>query len=180
MDSYWLHKIHAVAMLLLVLGGLNWGLIGVYKWDIVASLFGKKARVIYTLVGLATLTVAFHRDTYLPFLGPMVAPCSTLVDRNPPGASREVHVNVNPGAKVLFWAAEQGTEHLEEISSWKKAYADYENAGVTTANADGIAVLKVRNPQSYSVPLKGSLQPHIHYRVCGDAGWMGSIQTVSI
>ena len=180
MDSYWLHKIHAIAVLLLVVGGLNWGLVGAFKFDLVATLFGKKllARTVYILVGLSALFVAFNRDTYLPFLGPMVAPCSVLADRTPPGATREVQVTVNPGAKVLYWAAEPASEHLKQISSWKKAYGDYENAGVTTANSDGVATLKVREPQPYAVPHKGRLEPHVHFRVCGDSGWMGRIKTV--
>jgi hypothetical protein len=152
----------------------------VFKFDLVATLLGKKliGRTVYILVGLAALLVAFNRDTYLPFLGPMVAPCSVLADRAPPGATREVQVNVNPGAKVLFWAAEPASEYLKNINNWKKAYADYENAGVTTANSDGVATLKVREPQPYSVPHKGRLEPHVHFRICDEAGWMGRIKTV--
>ena len=39
-------------------------------------------------------------------------------------------------------------------------------------------MLKVREPQAYTVPFKGRLSPHVHYRVCGEAGWMGKINTV--
>lgn len=66
------------------------------------------------------------------------------------------------------------------MKTWNQAYADYENAGVSTADGDGVAILKVRNPQPYSVPWKGTLQPHIHYRVCGPNGFMGRIQTAFV
>ena len=56
--------------------------------------------------------------------------------------------------------------------------SDYENAGVATADPTGEAVLKVREPQAYTVPLKGRIEPHIHFRVCGDGGWMGHVKTV--
>jgi uncharacterized protein len=47
-----------VAMVLLIVGGLNWGMVGLFGVDVVASLFGTESaisRVIYTLVGLAAL-----------------------------------------------------------------------------------------------------------------------------
>jgi hypothetical protein len=122
----------------------------------------------------------FDRDTYLPFLGPMVAPCSVLENREPPGATREVKVIVEPNVKVIYWAAEPASEDLKKINSWKQAYLKYDNAGVTTSDGEGVAVLKVRDPQGYKVPLKGALQPHVHYRVCGEAGWMGKINTTFV
>jgi uncharacterized protein len=47
-----------IAYILLIIGGLNWGLVGVFKYDLVAMLFGDMtnvARVIYTLVGLSAV-----------------------------------------------------------------------------------------------------------------------------
>lgn len=47
-----------VAMVLLIVGGLNWGLVGLFNVDLVASLLGDQsapARVVYTLVGLSAL-----------------------------------------------------------------------------------------------------------------------------
>ena len=45
-----------VAAVLLVVGGLNWGLVGLFRFDLVATIFGGQAaalsRVVYTLVGL--------------------------------------------------------------------------------------------------------------------------------
>lgn len=47
-----------VATLLLVVGGLNWGLVGLFGFDLVATLFGEMSalsRVVYVLVGLSAL-----------------------------------------------------------------------------------------------------------------------------
>lgn len=57
-----------IAVVLLVVGGLNWGLVGVAHFDLVAAIFGMKfgatsvlSSVVYGLVGLAALyqAVAF-------------------------------------------------------------------------------------------------------------------------
>ncbi len=45
-----------VVFLLVVTGALNWGLVGIFKYDLVASLFGAGSmisRAIYGLVGIA-------------------------------------------------------------------------------------------------------------------------------
>ena len=48
-----------IALALAIVGGINWGSIGLFRFDIVAWLFGGQgaavSRVIYTLVGLAAL-----------------------------------------------------------------------------------------------------------------------------
>ncbi len=51
-----------VAVLLLVVGGLNWGMVGVAHFDLVAAIFGMKfgetstlSSIVYALVGLAAL-----------------------------------------------------------------------------------------------------------------------------
>jgi len=171
-----------LAMVLLIIGGINWLLVGVFDVNLVRSIFGKGtlATFVYVAVGISALAVMIDLDTYLPFLGPMVAPCSVLQNREPPGASKEITINIEPNTKVLYWAAEPASEKLEHINSWKQAYLDYDNAGVTTSNAQGVAVLKIRDPQAYKVPFAGKISPHVHYRVCGEAGWMGRIHTTFI
>jgi len=57
-----------LALLLSIIGCLNWGLVGIFQFDLVAWLFGGQSgimsRIIYTLVGLAGLwciTLLFRR-----------------------------------------------------------------------------------------------------------------------
>ena len=46
-----------VVTVLLIIGGLNWGLIGLFEFDLVQNIFGQGvfARIIYTVVGLAAI-----------------------------------------------------------------------------------------------------------------------------
>lgn len=47
-----------LALVLLIVGGLNWGLIGLFNFDLVATVFGTMsllARVVYILVGLSAV-----------------------------------------------------------------------------------------------------------------------------
>ena len=48
-----------IALALVIIGGINWGLVGIFKFDLVAYLFGGQtasvSRVVYTLVALAAL-----------------------------------------------------------------------------------------------------------------------------
>ena len=49
----------ATALVLAIIGAINWGIIGIFQFDLVAWMFGGQtggfSRVIYTLVGLAGL-----------------------------------------------------------------------------------------------------------------------------
>ena len=54
--------LHMVAFILLVVGGLNWLLVGLFQWDISAVLGGIDSvvsRAIYVLVGLSAVVVLF-------------------------------------------------------------------------------------------------------------------------
>ena len=55
-------KLDAVAALLVVVGGLNWGLVALAEFDLVAWIFGEEfgatnaaSRIVYALVGIAAV-----------------------------------------------------------------------------------------------------------------------------
>ena len=57
-----------IALILSIIGSINWGLVGLFQFDLVAWLFGGQSailsRIIYALVGLAGLwciTLLFKR-----------------------------------------------------------------------------------------------------------------------
>ena len=57
-----MQAINVISQLLLIIGGLNWGLVGLFNFDLVAALFGGTvgdhssiSRIVYILVGLAAL-----------------------------------------------------------------------------------------------------------------------------
>lgn len=48
----------AIALILVVIGGVNWGLIGLFDYNLVSALFGADSivtRVIYVVVGIAAI-----------------------------------------------------------------------------------------------------------------------------
>ncbi|MBP3305288.1 MAG: DUF378 domain-containing protein [Oscillospiraceae bacterium] len=58
-----------LALILSIIGCLNWGLVGIFQFDLVAWLFGGQgaivSRIIYTIVGLAGLwciSLLFRRN----------------------------------------------------------------------------------------------------------------------
>lgn len=58
-----LNKTGWIALIVLMVGGLNWGLIGLFDFNLMAVIFGDMtplSRIIYCLVGLATLYTIFE------------------------------------------------------------------------------------------------------------------------
>ncbi len=54
--------VDVVVVLLVVVGGINWGLVGAFNIDLVAHIFGAGsmfARVVYVLVGLAAVYMLY-------------------------------------------------------------------------------------------------------------------------
>ena len=52
--------LHIIAFILVVVGGLNWGLVGLGNWNVVNMILGSMPvveRVVYVLVGLSTLLI---------------------------------------------------------------------------------------------------------------------------
>lgn len=53
--------IDLVAIVLVIIGGVNWGLVGAFQFDLVKTIFGDMtvlSRIVYSLVGLSALYVA--------------------------------------------------------------------------------------------------------------------------
>jgi uncharacterized membrane protein YuzA (DUF378 family) len=51
-------QLDVLAAVLVIVGGLNWGLVGLFGSDLVAALFGEMSllsRIVYTLVGASAL-----------------------------------------------------------------------------------------------------------------------------
>lgn len=173
-------------IVLVLIGALNWGLVGAFQFDLVQYLaqtvnVPQVATVLYLTVGLSGLYLASRRDTYLPFLGKSAFPCGPLTEKVPANADVSVTVEVQPGSNVVYWAAEPGQGAYE--NPWI-AYDKYANSGVARSDASGKAVLKVRSPAGYGVAkfglLKKALKPHVHFRVCSYDGMMGAVQTVQV
>ena len=51
-----------IALVLVIVGGLNWGLVGLFNFDVVATVFGSifwLARAVYILVGISALYMIY-------------------------------------------------------------------------------------------------------------------------
>jgi uncharacterized protein len=69
-----------VGMILLIVGGLNWGLVGVFHFDLIRFLFGDMTlvtRLVYTLVGIAAIGIGF----WMPTVAPLGGWCGTKSQR---------------------------------------------------------------------------------------------------
>ncbi|MGP1357025.1 DUF378 domain-containing protein [Roseicyclus sp.] len=50
--------LNAIALILIIVGGLNWGLVGLFDFNLVSALFGVESwftNLVYILVGLAAI-----------------------------------------------------------------------------------------------------------------------------
>ena len=56
-----MRSLHLFALVLVVVGAVNWGLVGIAQFDLVAALFGGQdavlSRIVYALVGIAGVTL---------------------------------------------------------------------------------------------------------------------------
>ena len=53
-----INMLNKIALALLIIGGLNWGLVGIFNFDLVAFIFGAGsllARAVYVLVAIAAV-----------------------------------------------------------------------------------------------------------------------------
>lgn len=62
-----LSALEYVALILTAIGGLNWGLVGLFEFDLVAAIFGDMSafsRLVYVLVGISAAVVLATFATY--------------------------------------------------------------------------------------------------------------------
>ncbi|MBZ4689245.1 DUF378 domain-containing protein [Cereibacter changlensis] len=54
-----MRNLNIITLLLIIIGGVNWLLVGLFQFDLVAAIFGGQnallARIVYVLVGLSAL-----------------------------------------------------------------------------------------------------------------------------
>lgn len=77
-------KIYMICIFFLVLSGLNWGTVAVFKKDVLSALTGKNTvamRFCYMLFAVSAIVVGILSISYFPFLGE-VEPCSILNQKN--------------------------------------------------------------------------------------------------
>ena len=172
------------AMILVILGALNWGLTAL-NFNIVQiasnylnTLLQTKIpfdRVIYLIIAVASFKL-MERDVFLPFLGKTVIPSSVIPLKKNKYQEHTVKVHVKPNSKVIYWAAKKLDSDNHIV--WK-AYDDYSNSGVVMSNKKGVAELKLQKGSGYVVPWGNKkIPPHVHYRYEVKPGKFSRIETV--
>lgn len=61
-----LNAVDWIALVLVIVGGLNWALVGILNFDLVAAIFGDMSmlsRIVYSLVGVSAVYVAVIAGT---------------------------------------------------------------------------------------------------------------------
>lgn len=126
-------------------------------------------------------TAAFDRNYYLPFLDRAVYPTGLLKPMMSQGevdSCRVVRMRVGDpalaGRKVVYWGSSAGS-----FTNPRDAYGAFKNAGVTKIDPQGeFCDFFLREiPGTYDVPWKGTLRPHVHFRVTELDGMLGEVQT---
>jgi uncharacterized membrane protein YuzA (DUF378 family) len=186
---------HMVLIALVLIGAINWGF-HTFGYNLVEMLnrflsgvFKRRLpldRIIYVVVAISALILAFQRDTWLPFLGESVLPGAVLTLKTNSGDT-SVDVHVKPLTKVAYWAAKPAESKpeavngaSEDVPPVKAAYDDFENSGVVVANEQGVAKLVFNKGTSYVVPSGRKIESHVHYREFGEDGMMGPVKSVFI
>jgi uncharacterized protein len=76
-----------IALILVIVGGLNWLLVGLFQFDLVAALFGGQteilSRIVYVLVGLSAIWVLMRLPVLLTRRPDVVAPPPPAPPRTP-------------------------------------------------------------------------------------------------
>jgi uncharacterized membrane protein YuzA (DUF378 family) len=185
--GYWKAKVHMICMALVLVGAINWGTtaFGYNLVDISSNWLNQTSglilqadKFIYILVAISAIYLAIRRDTWLPFLGYSVLPDQLVSLKENKDANINVQVKVRPNSKVAYWASKPENKE-DTIPEVLTAYGSFENSGVVMSDANGIAILPIKESTKYKVPSGRVLERHVHYRVLGlPWGMVGRIQTV--
>lgn len=180
--------VHMICVILVLVGGLNWGLQGLLNFNLVKFInentFNSPVfeNGVYIVVGISALYLASKRNTYLPFLGDTVLAPSLIHDT---GVERKnatvvVEVDAEGASSVMYWAADPLNGGSDGEKFAYDAYGEFKNAGVAEV-INGKATLRVECPQKYWVKkfgiMKKTLPKHVHYRLIYPTGWVSEVLT---
>ena len=198
--NMWLYtSVRMVAVVLVLIGGVNWFAVA-FGYNLVESInrilsgmFRRRLsidKVIYFIVGLCAIVLAFDRTLWLPFLGESVLPSVLIPMTSDNTSTNTVKVHVTPNTKVAYWSAKPGKESSlptvnespsSSLPTVKDAYGNFENSGVVMSDAHGVATLAFDKGTPYIVPSGRQIDSHVHYReLSGEYGMIGPVQSVFV
>lgn len=180
-----------VCAILLIIGGLNWGLIGAFNLNLVKKIneltFNSIwfENLIYLIVGLSALYIGTNRNFYLPFLGESIIVPSLLTQKELlPNSNVTVEVDGEGAESVMYWASMpiNITSESKNLNKWDVAYDHFENSGLVKV-INGKATLRFACPQKYWVDKFGMnkiIDKHVHYKLIYADGWTSEVKTINV
>jgi len=172
-------KLYMLMIMIVIVGGLNYGA-SAWGYNIIENIFGIWGRYVYIIISLAALVLALNRNTFLPFLGRTAVPCSSIPVTTQDNTTESIKIKIKPNTKIIYWAAESGTNYTKHAMS---AYNKVANYGVAISDNTGVVELKFNYPQGYYVKywgMKKNIPPHIHYRTCDGNLMLSEVRTVML
>lgn len=176
-------KLHIFYMFILIFSSINWTThaFGYNMIEFLTNFIHKTFKInypinklIYILIGLTGISMAFNRDIWLPFLSKTVIPISIINNKIPLNADTKISISVKPNSKIIYWAANNNEKDLNV----NLAYGNYENAGVAMSDKLGRAELYFANSNRYILPNGKYLNKHVHYRVFESNNILGDVKTI--
>ena len=174
----------ALAYILLLIGGVLWGIKGVTGINPVSVV--PFINLVYIVVGIAALYIFRKKFFNQPYKSQMWMPGSALKDTQgfPDGYNfNHKDVNLKPGMKVIYWAAlPSGITH----KSMRDAFGDYSNMGISTVGQDGKTKISLRNgkPGKYikrnKYFIKTTLPSMVYFRYQNPTGYMSEVLSIDI
>lgn len=176
-------RLNMLLVAIVIIGAINWGttafgfnlvkiiddgINGLFKSDIPIQ------EVIYVVVAIAGILLAFRRDTWLPFLGDTIIPEALVPLKTPSVFDRQITIQTEPNVKVIYWGA-SGKEEGQDVFT---AYGNYTNSGVVMSDASGKAELPILEGAGYVVPSGRKISRHIHYRTVDSEAIISPVKTI--
>jgi hypothetical protein len=124
-------------------------------------------KLIAIIIIFIIIYMANFKETFLSFLGPTVYPLGLIPNEMYPPKSNfsiELDFDYPNGTKVIYWSANKDNNKDQIYNNPKDAYGDYKNCGIAVIN-NKKALLHIHCPNKYKVPMAGTLDKHIHYRI---------------
>jgi len=174
-------KLYLLAMLLVIIGGLNWGFIGVFGRNLIEEfnqwLFKSEwfSRSVYIIIAIASLYLLFKKHSFRPFKGATSMSTSNL-EYDHSYSEFSVRVEAPNAVGVVYWAANLRKPPTDPID----AYDDYLNSGYVPVDSDSKATLYFKCPVTYKVWGEGDHKKHIHYRLVYAHGENGGLNISEI
>ena len=177
-------KIHMILLSVVFIGAINWGstALGYNLVELLSKTINTSFqtnypfdKIIYIIVALAAIWLAYKKTTWLPFLGTGIMPSNLVPLKTPSKTNKKINIKTEPNAKVAYWAALAKGDQTDVID----AYSDYSNSGVIMSDSNGNAILEIYEGTGYTVPSGRIIPRHIHYRIIGlPDGMMGKVETI--